>query len=166
MPDPFEEPRCLDPGPPESLTETLADLSARVAALEARLARKRPDTNGRRMTRLDRCPFGWKPHAKNPARLIEDAHEQQTIQHIVEAAQNPAMGPRALCRHLDSVGIKRRGGKPWAGAHGLIRAILDREGIATACDAERLVRSRCSKPAVVEPPSGTSEAETGQSVHA
>lgn len=106
--------------------ETLRNLLDRVAALEARLARKQPQTIGRRMTRPDRCPFGWKPHPKNPARLVQDPHEQQTIQHIIEVSQNPAMGPRAICRHLDSVGYKRRGGKRWAGAHGLVRAILDR----------------------------------------
>lgn len=104
----------------------LAALCERVAALEARLTRRRPDATGRRMTRLDRCPYGWKPHPKNPARLVEEAHEQQVIREIVTVAQNSGMGPRAICRHLDAAGFRRRGGKTWAGAHGLVAAILDR----------------------------------------
>ena len=109
------------------LAKTLTDLCERVAALEARLARrKRAQTTGRRMTRRDRCPFGWRPHsAENSTRLIQDVGEQKTIHYIIEAAQNPAMGLRAICRYLDSLGLKRRG-KRWAGAHGLVAAILKR----------------------------------------
>jgi hypothetical protein len=116
--------------------KTQADLCERVAALEARLARKRPDTTGRRRTRRDRCPFGSRPHpAENSTRLIQDGVEQKTIQYIIEAARNPAMGLRAICRYLDELGLKRRG-KKWArpSAHGLVKAILERE---RHCDRQR-----------------------------
>lgn len=122
--------------------DTLTDLCRRMAALESRLARKRPDSNGRRMTRFDRCPYGWKPHPKNPAVLIQDPLEQQMILRIIELAQIPAMGSRAMCRHLDSLGYKRRGGKKWAGAHGLVRAILKRNNAETPAAAKLRVLER------------------------
>jgi hypothetical protein len=167
-----EEPQ-FEPGPLESETMTvsehLAALEARLAVLEAKRIRRRPDTNrGRcrtRLSRSDRTPFGWKTSTRDPSVLVQDVFEQQTIQRVIELAQVPAHGPRVICRILDSLGLKRRG-KRWTGAHSLIKSILAREGISTASDAERLVRSRCFKPAVAEPPSGTSEAEAGNSVQA
>ena len=56
--------------------------------------------------------------------LVQDPLEQQTIFALIEAAQNPAMSLRALCRHLDSMGIKRRGGKKWVGGDSLVRDLL------------------------------------------
>jgi hypothetical protein len=157
MPNALAEPPRSESVRPESLTvtepaETLAGLSQRVAVLEARLARKRPDSRssaywiGRRtvprLTRPDRCPFGWKPSGYDPMKLVPDPAEQQTIWFLIEAAQNSAMGPRALCRWLDSHGRKRRGGKPWAGAHGLIRAILRRHSAETPVAAKARVLER------------------------
>jgi hypothetical protein len=60
-----------------------------MVALEARLIRRRPDTNGRRITRPNRCPYGWKPHPHNAAVLIQDAIEQKTIFRLIEMAQDP-----------------------------------------------------------------------------
>ena len=147
------EPPCSEPGQPESQTlaalwqrvATLEALPERVAALEARLTRKRPVSNGRnvpRMTRPDRCPFGWKPHPQDPTKLVQDPLEQGTIWFLIEAAQNPAMGPRALCRWLDLHGHKRRGGKKWAGAHSLVRDILRRNSAETPADAKARVLER------------------------
>ena len=131
-------------------SDTLAGLCQRVAALEARLARKRPDSRSSadwinhrsipRRTRLDHCPFGWKPSPSDPMLLIQDPVEQATIWFLIEAAQNPEWGPRALCRWLDSHGRKRRGGKPWAGAHSLVTSILKRHNAASPAAAKaRLV---------------------------
>ena len=125
---------CSGPGQPEALADAsaalvglcqrvavLEALPGRVAVLERRVIRKRPDTNARRMTRPDRCPFGWKPHLRNPAVLVQDTAEQQIIFRLVEMAQDPKASYRELCRRLDAVGCKRRGGKKWAGSHGLVR---------------------------------------------
>jgi hypothetical protein len=146
MPNISTELACLESESAESQAsaeplETLAGLCQRVAALEARLIRRRPATNGRRMTRLDRCPYGWKPHPHNPAVLIQDEVEQQTIYCLVEMAQ-VSISFRELCRQLDAHGRKRRGGKKWAGAHGLVRSILRREGILTPADATAAVLRR------------------------
>ena len=154
MPNALAEPPCSEPRPSKSPTiaQSVADLSQRVAALEARLARKRPVSRGfgywigrrhvPRMTRPDRCPFGWKPDPSNPALLIQDGFEQHTIWYLIEAAQNPAMGPRALCRFLDSRGCKRRGGKRWAGAHSLVTSILKRHSAETPAAATLRIRER------------------------
>jgi len=113
-----------------------------VAALERRLVKKRPDTNARRMTRPDRCPYGWKPHPKSPAVLVEDPQEQQTIFRLVELAQAP-VSLRELCRRLDATGRRRRNGEKWAdNGHGLVRTILLREGIRTPADATTAVQRR------------------------
>ena len=129
--------------------ETFAGLCQRVAALEARLpARKRPiNVIGRRclprMTRSDRTPYGWMVARHDPAKMVPDPVEQCTIWILIEAAQNPAMGPRALCRWLDSQGRKRRGGKKWAaGGHTTVMAILKRHDAATPDAAVARIRER------------------------
>ncbi len=131
--------------PSQSLTglcEQVAVLREQVAVLQARLVRKRPDTNGRLRTRPDRTPYGWRPHPHNPARLVEDPLEQQTIFRLVELAQVP-VSLRELCCRLDAAGRRRRNGQKWAdGGHGLVQKILRREGILTAADATAAVLRR------------------------
>ncbi len=126
---------------PES-SETLAGLSRRVAALEARLARKRPDTTGRRMTRPDKCPYGFRPHPKNSSRLIEDGSEQRTIFALIEMRQDATVSLRGLCQRLDAMGYKRRSGKPWAACHTLVRDILRRFNAETPAAATAFVLQR------------------------
>ena len=158
MPDALAEPPRSETVPPESQTlaeptDTLAGLCQRVAVLEVRLVRKRPDSRSsaywigrrtvQRMTRFDRCPFGWQPHPQDPTKLVQNPQEQQTIWFLIEAAQNPAMGPRALCRYLDSHGRKRRGGKKWAdGGHSLVTSILKRHNAATPAAAKARILER------------------------
>jgi hypothetical protein len=74
--------------------------------------------------------------------LIQDTDEQHVIFRLVELAQDPEASLRELCRRLNAVGCKRRGGKTWAGAHGLVRSILRREGILTPADATAAVQRR------------------------
>ena len=131
---------CPEPGQPDSQTmtepETLAGLcrcvaaqDARLTALESRLARKRPIGDGRyvpRLTRLDRCPYGWRPHPRDPAQLVQDWSEQEVIRYLLDAHKRRGLGPRGLCHYLDGRGFRRRGRKPWAGGHSLVAAILER----------------------------------------
>ena len=117
---------CSGVGQPESgaladTAEILAGLCQRVAALERRVIKKRPDTNARRMTRLDRCPFGWKPHPKNPAVLIEDTTEQQSIFRLVETGPRPkslvpGVVPPARCRRMQTARREAMGRGARAGA--------------------------------------------------
>jgi len=119
----------------------LEALAERVAALERRLVKRRPDTNARRMTRPDKCPYGWKP-GRDARFLVQDAAEQQIIFRLVELAQDPKTTYRELALRLDQAGCKRRGGKKWVGAHGLVRSILRREGVFTPADATAAVQRR------------------------
>ncbi len=66
--------------------------------------------NGRRMTRADRCPYGWRPDPNAPERLAEDAEEQVTIERIRQAHKNGG-GFREIARMLDRAGIDCRGGR-------------------------------------------------------
>ena len=95
-------------------------------SLPGRLApRIKPKANpAQRMGRRDRVPFGWKLDRRDDKKLVPDWDEQETIRYA-QAAEAKGMGLRAICRYLDAMGRKRRG-KRWAGAHGLIRAILER----------------------------------------
>ena len=132
MADLLAELPCLECGSAESpcvskLAESVVALTDRVAALEAaRLAPKRRAKTVACRTgwRPGREPFGFRPHSKIPARLVEDSGEQQTINLILQARAE-GMGPRSICQHLDRLGRKRRG-KSWKGAHSLVAAVLKR----------------------------------------
>ena len=78
--------------------------------------------NGRRMTRSDRCPYGWKPDPADPDSLVEDAREQAIIARIRQEHQK-GEGLRAIARSLDQAGITSRG-KRWS--HSTIRSVLRR----------------------------------------
>jgi len=160
MPDVFAEPPSLETATADSQTLTapsdaLAGLYQRVAALEAmaervaaierRLVRKRPGPGAHRVTRADRCPYGWKPHPRHPGRLAEDPAEQRIIFKLVEMAQDPKATYRELAFRLDQAGCKRRGGKKWVGSHSLVRSILRREGVLTAADATAAVQRRIAE---------------------
>jgi hypothetical protein len=65
------------------------------------------------------------------------------IQRIVEMAQLlDHVGLRGMCRVLDEQGHRRRGGKNWTGAHGLVKSILKREGVFSPADAKARVLER------------------------
>jgi hypothetical protein len=75
-------------------------------------------------------------------KLVPDQAEQNIIWAMIEAAQDPAMGARALCRWLDSRGYRRRGGKRWAGAHSTVADILRRHNADTPAAATLRMRER------------------------
>jgi DNA invertase Pin-like site-specific DNA recombinase len=101
--------------------------------LMTRLAMQKHQKAGRRMTRKDRCPFGWRADPRDATRLIEDADEQETIRLVVEQR---AMGEglTSICKHLDSLGRKRRG-KNWFKGRGTVQAILDRQSASSSAAA-------------------------------
>ncbi len=140
MPNALANVPCSQTVPTEP--NTLAGLCRRVAALEARLPRKRFVSNGGylpRLTRKDRCPYGWRPDSRAPAKLVPDAGEFETIHALIELRQNSQFSLRTLCRLLDSTGHKRRGGKKWAGCHKLVRDILRRFNAETPAAAAAFI---------------------------
>ena len=96
-------------------------------------AMKKHQTEGRRMGRIDRVPFGFRadltsaPNSRgNPGLIVPDADEQETLRLIHQAAGR-GLTPRAICRHLDGLGRSRRG-KCWVGAASVVSGILRRNG--------------------------------------
>jgi hypothetical protein len=113
-----------------NLAETVSALSEQMAALKARLEAHlapKPRNTSRPRTgwRPGRHRFGLRPHPRIPGRLVEDSEEQQTIALIVQASAD-GMGPRTICRLLDSLGRPRRGKRWYPYGHPLVMAILRR----------------------------------------
>jgi Recombinase len=80
----------------------------------------RHQAKGRRMTRPDRCPYGWRPDPADDERLVEDADEQAVIARIREERRH-GRGLREIARRLDAAGIACRGGR-WS--HTTVRSVL------------------------------------------
>src|SRR5215471_788877 len=88
-------------------------------------AMRKYQAEGRRMTRLDRCPYGWRPDPSDPRRLIEDADEQAIMTTTIRALRQEGKGPRAIARSLNEAGLRCRS-KEWS--HSAVRSILRRYG--------------------------------------
>ena len=87
----------------------------------------RHQANGRRMTRVDRCPYGWRPDPADAGRLVEDAEEQAVIARIREERRQ-GKGLRGIARALDQAGITCRC-RRWS--HSTIRSVLRRSAQLT-----------------------------------
>ena len=112
--------------------ELLGGVQAIVAQYQRRIIQKRTrnamrkyQSEGRRMTRMDRCPYGWRPDPNDPKRLITDASEQAIMSTTIQALRREGKGQRAIARSLNEAGLLCRG-KAWS--HSTIRSILRRNG--------------------------------------
>jgi site-specific DNA recombinase len=103
-----------------TLFSALAQLEREQIAERTSTAMRRHQAKGRRMTRADRCPYGWRPDPSDPERLIQDTDEQATIARIREEHRH-GRGLREIARRLDTAGMACRGGR-WS--HTTIRSIL------------------------------------------
>jgi site-specific DNA recombinase len=101
----------------------LAQLEREPIAERTSTAMPRHQAKGRRMTRPDRCPYGWRPDPSDPHRLVEDAEEQAVIRQIREHRRK-GCGLREIARRLDATGIACRGGR-WS--HTTVRSVLLRQ---------------------------------------
>jgi len=109
----------------------VAQYQRRVIQKRTRNAMRKYQAEGRRMTRVDRCPYGWRPDPSDPKRLIQDASEQAIMTKTIQALSLEGKGPRAIARSLNAGGLRCRG-KEWS--HSAIRSILRRTGpLADAC---------------------------------
>src|ERR1700704_5913667 len=70
-----------------TLFSALAQLEREQIAERTSSAMLRHQAEGRRMTRADRCPFGWRPDPADQDQLIEDAEEQEAIARIRQERQ-------------------------------------------------------------------------------
>jgi site-specific DNA recombinase len=83
--------------------------------------------NGRRMTRLDRVPFGFRAcsNGNGDMRGLEIDQGEHSVIETIKALAAEGKSSRAIGAHLDAQGIMRRG-KKWRGAQRLILAIVHR----------------------------------------
>src|SRR5581483_9733190 len=107
-----------------TLFSALAQLEHEQIAERTSTAMLRHQARGRRMTRPDRCPYGWRPDPADPARLVEDAEEQAAIARIRQERRR-GRGLREIARTLDRAGIDCRG-RGWS--HSAVRSVLRRAG--------------------------------------
>jgi site-specific DNA recombinase len=107
-----------------TLFSALAQLEREQIQERTSSAMLKHQANGRRMTRADRCPYGWQPDQDAPERLAEDAEEQAVINRI-RLERRQGRGLREIARRLDQAGIDCRGCR-WS--HTTIRSILNRAG--------------------------------------
>jgi DNA invertase Pin-like site-specific DNA recombinase len=87
---------------------------------------RRHQAAGRRMSRADRCPFGWTVDPQNPDMMVHEPAEQETIE-IIKELRGQGQGLRQIARWLEAHGIERRGKKNWP--HNVVRNILTRAEI-------------------------------------
>jgi DNA invertase Pin-like site-specific DNA recombinase len=106
-----------------TLFSALAQLEREQIAERTSNAMLRHQAKGRRMTRPDRCPFGWRPDEADTDHLVEDAAEQAAITRIRQE-RGQGRGLREIARILDQAGIDCRGGQ-WS--HSTVRNILQRD---------------------------------------
>jgi DNA invertase Pin-like site-specific DNA recombinase len=111
------------------LFSALAELEREQVAERTSAAMLRHQAKGRRMTRPDRCPYGWRPDTADADRLVEDADEQATIRRIREE-RRVGRGLREIARRLDAAGIACRRGRL---SHTTVRSVLLR--VARFADA-------------------------------
>ena len=109
---------------------SMAELRRWQIKIATRRAMRRYQRDGRRMSRRDRCPYGWTVDPDNDKRLIEEPEEQATIQLALSLHKSGLKAP-TICRRLDEAGRKRRGGKSWLGNHKIIAAIIARSARAS-----------------------------------
>jgi site-specific DNA recombinase len=102
------------------LFSALAELEREQVAERISTAMLRHQAKGRRMTRPDRSPYGWRPDPSDAAMLVEDAEEQATITRI-RGERRHGRGLREIARRLDLAGIDCRGGH-WL--HTTVRSVL------------------------------------------
>jgi DNA invertase Pin-like site-specific DNA recombinase len=105
-----------------TLFSALAQLEREQIAERTSCAMLRHQAEGRRMTRADRCPYGWRPDPSNPDSLVEDAEEQAAIIRIWQKRQQ-GYGLREIARSLDREGVGCRG-RNWT--HSAVRSVLGR----------------------------------------
>ena len=103
-----------------TLFSALAQLEREQIAERTSTAMLRHQAKGRRMTRADRCPYGWRSDQTDSARLVEDANEQAIIARIREE-RRIGRGLREIARRLDEAGVACRGGR-WS--HTTVRSVL------------------------------------------
>lgn len=104
----------------------LAQLEREQLAERTSDAMRRHQASGRRMTRADRCPYGYQAAGEDGAALIP-VHDEQLVIQVMRTARESGRSFRDIGAHLDQLGHRRRNGQPWSTSPALISKILKRE---------------------------------------
>ncbi len=103
------------------IVQLLAQYQKRAQAARTRAAMQRHQAGGRRMSRADRCPLGWRPDPNDPKRMQKDPAEAAAIDRA-RALHSGGLSLRAICRQLAAEGLCLRGGHHQAIARVLARS--------------------------------------------
>jgi site-specific DNA recombinase len=90
------------------IVAAFAELEREQIAERTSLAMLQHQDNGRRMTRLTHCPFGFRADPEDPTRLVENQDEQRAVVLILERHKK-GWGLREIARSLDEDGVPCRG---------------------------------------------------------
>jgi site-specific DNA recombinase len=105
-----------------TLFSALAQLEREQIAERTSAAMLKHQALGRRMTRPDRCPYGWKPDEVRLGWLVEDPDEQAIVARIVRERRK-GCSLREIADILGRIGIRCRG-RRWE--HSTVRSIIRR----------------------------------------
>ena len=105
-----------------TLFSALAQLEREQIGERTSAAMLRHQATDRRMTRPDRCPYGWRTDPTSADRLAEDA-EEQAVNTRIRQERAKGRSLRDIARTLERAGIACRGGR-WS--HSTVRAVLRR----------------------------------------
>jgi site-specific DNA recombinase len=102
------------------ILQALAEYQKKAQAARTKAAMLRHQASGRRMSA--QTPLGWKPDPANPARMIEDQAEGETLE-LVKRLDAEGLGLREIARKLNDLGHACRG-RAWH--HQAVKRILSR----------------------------------------
>jgi site-specific DNA recombinase len=102
------------------ILQALAEYQKKAQAARTNAAMLRHQASGRRMSA--QTPLGWKPDPANPARMIEDQAEGETLE-LVKRLDAEGLGLREIARKLNDLGHACRG-RAWH--HQAVKRILSR----------------------------------------
>ena len=92
----------------QQVLAAFAEYERKMIALRTKYAMLQHQKDGRRMSRF--APYGWQIDPDDPKQMIEDAIEQQAIEHI-KTMHQAGEGSSKIARSLDELGFSARSGQ-------------------------------------------------------
>lgn len=99
----------------------IAEYQREIIRAKTRAAMQRHQSGGRRMTRADRVPWGWRIDGENAKRIVP-CEDERAIARQVQEMQRQGMSLRAIAKELEQRGVQRRGNPAWT--HSAIKTVI------------------------------------------